>query len=289
MSLCGLLKRYLPMLLVLGSFGCQIHHPAPVGSGPRVAVVDVGGFVGQPGPVEIPSTGLTLYQAIIRARGVTLQSLGMMSDSTKIETFVRLQRARELWVFPRHLVQNDLAGQIQLAPGDVVDVVGLEDTTLAIKTDDVEEFLGDIEIIGDHPYVGLVGVSRLKEDLEEEKKSNKLTLKYLAELYRLQKLGLSSSANVVVLSRVNPRNGALTEHYVLPADSYGWSKEAAGGSFDVPDSAILPNDRFLFTTLPQLPVIQAGLLAPVVKQLIDAGVPPQECHRHIREALTKSR
>ncbi|MFM7161426.1 MAG: hypothetical protein ACKO3P_13755 [Planctomycetaceae bacterium] len=291
MSLCRLLTRCLPLLLALGSFGCQIHHAAPVDSGPRVAVVDVGGFVGHPGPVEIPPTGLTLYQAIIRARGVSFQSLGMIEEPDGIKTVVRLHRGRELWVFPQHLVQNDLAGQIQLAPGDIVDVVRLGDTTLVITTDRVDEYLGNIEILGDHPYAGVVGVVQLKRDLEV-RAGNALSVKTLAELETLESRGLSSSANVVVLTRVNPRNGALTEHYVLPADNYGWNQENPGGSatsLAITNSAILANDRFEFTTLSQLPVIQAGLLAPVVKQLIDAGVPPEECHRRIREAVAKSR
>jgi protein involved in polysaccharide export with SLBB domain len=242
-------------------------------------VVDVGGFVGQPGTVEIPPEGLTLQQALIRARGVSLQSLGFSATPALLESMlVRLQRGREVWSFPLPLVQNDVAGLIQVAPGDLLEVVQVNATSLGIKLQDDERFTGTVEISGDHPFVGTSEMEVLKQEMKVEG-SNSLAVPQLLKLQSLQKQGFNSAANVVVLTRVSPRNGALIEHYVLPADSYGAADVAEQGS------AVLPNDSFHFTVLPRLPVIQAGIIAPRIKQLLDAGVPPEECHRRIREAL----
>jgi hypothetical protein len=287
MSRCRKLTRCLSLLLALGSLGCHIHQAPPINSPRRVAVVDVGGFVGQPGTVEIPPEGLTLQQALIRARGVSLQSLGFTATPELLKSMlVRLQRGREVWSFPLPLVQSDLAGLIQVVPGDLLEVVQVGDTSLGITVQQGDEFVGVVEISGDHPFAGVSEMEQLKKELQfksgnelQSKGGNSFAVPQLLQLESLKQQGLTSSANVAVLSRVNPRNGSLIEHFVLPADSYGAEPIVNAGC------AVLPNDSFLFTSLPELPVIQAGILAPRIKQLINAGVPPEECHRRLREAL----
>lgn len=283
--------RCLPLLLALASLGCQIHHTPPIVEDRRVAVVDVGGFVGQPGSVEIPPEGLTLHQAIIRAKGVSLVSLG--TDRTGLirldKLLVRMQRGREVWSFPLTLVQNDLAGLIQLTPGDLVQVAQFQDTSLGLEADDYRNSADVVAINGEHPFDGVSSIVQLQQwirRLEVPTAKEPLGVRDLTKLDILPSQARPVSANIVVLTRANPRNGLLVEHFVLPADLYGLSFNEYS---PIANPRLLPNDNYTFTSLPQLPIIQAGVVAPVVKRLIDAGVPPEECHRQIRRILAENR
>jgi hypothetical protein len=96
--------------------GCKIVQiPAPAQI--STPLVDVTGSVKMPTAVPIDPAGLKLWSAIIRAGGAVA--------STENETgrmFVTLHRANCEYHFALSLVEGEFAGEIQLAPGDIIRV-----------------------------------------------------------------------------------------------------------------------------------------------------------------------
>ena len=101
---------------------------------PPVPTVDVIGLQQQPTQVAVPAEGLTLLRALLQANGTP----------DVVDPLVKLRRQIDGGVtnyyLPLELVENDLAGEIQLSPGDIVSVVSAGVTNLHQKGTATKEF-----------------------------------------------------------------------------------------------------------------------------------------------------
>jgi len=272
-------------VISVGAFsGCQCAPKVPPSPGVP-ALVDVGGAVKLPGTVAIPDAGLTLLQGIIRAGGLgdsyqRAQPTNGDANPLAEILLVRLQRGREVHYFPLKMVETDLAGAVQLARGDIVQVLPATDTSL-YNTIEVDSSL-PVSIDGIHQLSGQFSIDRLRALLRSQ--TDPLGGKQIGSLFSATSRNSLATRNgvtapVVMLTRTDARNGYVLENFVLPTIYYdGFSQGASDGrilsdalSTKSDAAAIQAGDRYLFTRLEAVPIVGAGVLAPVLQKALSTG------------------
>lgn len=249
--------------IVLCAAGCHCAPKVPPPPPASPPVVDVGGVVDHPQTVPVPPEGLTLLQGIIRAGGLNrnyTRSARPESASEKEikELLVSVRRGADIYYIPLRMVETDLPGNVQLVPGDVVQIIPATESGLYLQPATVT---GDHVVIdGIHPLNGAFSMSDIKSVVQ---KGDNLLLQDLWEKdpFVAGRDGLSAPA--VVLTRPNASSNLLKEHYVLPTDFYVDRQAMLTGTLSV--AALRAGDELNFTTIESIPIVAAGILAPIIR------------------------
>lgn len=267
--------------------GCHCA-PEQTATPTAVPVVDVGGAVNQPGAVAIPRQGLTLLQSIIRSGGLnaTFQNFrlqGFPQANSDPKLLVRFQRHREVYHFPLKMVENDLAGAIQLSPGDVVQIVLAKDTALFSARG--ENSSDTVRIAGFHELGGEYTIENLKKNVQGDLMISEFIKSrdvVNGQLIAPERDGVLSP--IVMITRSNIRNGYTVEHFVLPTD-YHPDKDTYGSELFTQN--VLGGDQLLFASIQDIPIVAAGVIAPEFQRLLNSGVPAEQCHRLLSSSMSR--
>jgi hypothetical protein len=202
-----------------------------------VDIVDVGGAVESPGAVEIPATGLTLAQAITRAGFLRAEK------SSSDDWFVSLRRTHRgrpsTYLLPLAMVNQDVAGNMPMQNGDMVQVIPFESTRLARNLGGGTAEKGVVELRGLIPAPGRYEAKEFQSLIGKEDGGGN---------------PLANGATVATLTRVS---GLTTEHYMLPlADTPGTSPGLLAASTK-------HGDTITFTRVERIPIVISGLIEGV--------------------------
>ena len=217
-----LLRRSLGIALIVAVTGCQtltcFSEKCEERSTDRIIgqIQIAEGFL-QGQRLDIPATGLSLDEAIQMARRPGSFTGVFAGDAEEVPTtsdlWVEWQRGPTRIFLPLFLIQNSMAGSIQLTPGDRLDVgqtriVGYlpgltESADIRLRPDTYDsagQQRGTFTITGTHPYVG-------QHDITAQVGGK--PLRALSVLESQSQINIS----VALLTR---RTGPLTDQYVVP-------------------------------------------------------------------------
>jgi hypothetical protein len=247
-----------------------------------IPTVDVGTGVKNPGTLEIPKQGLTLLQAIIRSGGLsgirsTIAPVNTIDDRPAAQ-LVRVQRGNEVYHFPLPLVETDLAGAVQVAPGDIVQILPAVETSL--HSGELTSSGNTVSISGIHQLSGEYSHEKLKAAVDQGSGDFAMLKNVLSA--NLSQRG-SDLAPVVQLTRTNIRNGYLVEHFVLPTANYPNSdlmlKNLGLDPASPLTAKVQGGDQLVFSGIESVPIVASGVLAPVMyRALSDAKSAQQFCN-----------
>lgn len=251
-------------ILLLGLMlitGCHVLSSDSIKNPKQPAVeeqsVEVSGSVSQAGVVNIPVSGITLQQAILRAGGIR-HTTGEKPD----ELFVALQRRKglggDIHYFPLLLVESDIFGLIQLRSGDSVRVVNLANTTWKLPQGGTSR-----------PFFveGLVEKPGIKKtDSDPLFPLNRFDQLAQVKGTGEQKIG-NEVATIMVVTRT-ATHGVMLEHYCIP------TLPSAANNGPLTESIkkwlaadIAANDQLLFTQATRLPILLASLAENKLREI----------------------
>lgn len=138
----GRMPAIIVVMLVVTMAGCNLigdhhkakkhallHHHQSASQPQETVAVEVGGLVAKPGIFSIPEKGIRLRQALLLAEGVP-SAAGYRSPYDILVSHREADIDSTTTYYPLPLVEEGIAGEIQLLAGSVVSVVNRDSTSL---------------------------------------------------------------------------------------------------------------------------------------------------------------